>query len=435
MKNKFLKTFSVLFSIFTLSLVGCNNENNSNSQISEKLEHGITFTGVEDKTINLYEEFDLLDGVKAIDNVDGELEVTVVDDDSFTNDFIGSYTIVYSATNSIGQEKTIERSIAVSKGVNVQNGNFSYGKAYWAFDQPGGQAKIDFKEKSATITATSTGSEAWSLQLYQTNVAFEANKTYELSFKVKSKSGRSISAGFENVANNYSMLVNGYQAITLQPNADYVTYSVLCTPSSPVSNVKAVIYVGRNLDIDMTAAKDNPLDVTIDDINVKEISIDVANAPVFENANNVSVKSKDEFDAYEPVKAYDKNGKDISDRMEIIGEVPTSVSAKTGMMLSYRVSDEEGNFNYVNRRIDYSIAKDNPWNLINEKFDNGSQGWVADVNQTNGTAQASFVASNGEMNIDIANGSNTDWHIQLHQSNITLTANMELFRAMLCIWL
>ena len=27
------------------------------------------------------------------------------------------------------------------------------------------------------------------------------------------------------------------------------------------------------------------------------------------------------------------------------------------------------------------------------------------------------------MNIDIANGSNTDWHIQLHQSNITLTAN------------
>lgn len=424
MKKNFLRTLSVLISVFTLSLVGCNGgEKESNSQIGEKLEHGITFTGVEDKTINLYEEFDLLDGVKAIDNVDGELEVEIVDDDSFTNDFIGSYTIVYSAKNSIGEEKTVERSIAVAKGVNVQNGNFSYGKAYWTFDKPGGDATIDFKNKAATITAKSTGSEAWSLQLYQTNIVFEANKTYELSFKAKSVSGRSLSAGFENVGDGYSMLVSGYQAITLQPNADYVTYSVYCTPSKDVSNVKAVVYVGRNLDIDMTASKAAPLDVTIDDINVKEIKIDNNSAPTFENADAVSIKTKDEFDKLAPVKAYDKDGKDISDKIQIVGEVPYSVSADTGMMLSYRVSDDEGNFNYINRRIAYRIAKDHPYNLINEKFDNGSQGWIADVNQTNGTAQASFAAENGEMNIEISNGSNTDWHIQLHQSNITLTAN------------
>ena len=424
MKKNFLKTLGVLIPMFALSLAGCNNPSNGQSETSEQAkEHGITFSGVEDITINLYEEFDLLAGVKAIDGIDGELEVTIVDDDSFTNDFVGSYTITYSATNSAGEEKTVERSIAVSKGVNVQNGNFSYAGAYWTFDKPGGDATISYKNKEATVTAKNAGSEAWSLQLYQTNIVFEANKTYELTFKAKSSSGRSISAGFENVGNNYSMMVSGYQAVTLNPGEDYITYSIYCTPSAAVSNVKAVIYVGRNLDIDMKASKENPIDVTIDDINVKEVVFDPAKAPVFENANNVTVSTKDQFDALEPVKAYDSKGNDISDRIEIVGEVPVSVSANTGMMLSYRVRDDEGNFGYINRRIHYTIAKENPWNLINEKFDNGSQGWIADVNQTNGTGQASFTAANGAMDIDIANGSNTDWHIQLHQSNITLSAN------------
>lgn len=442
MKKKLFKYLGVLLPILALSLAGCGEttSDSSNNQVSStdsstnghQKEHGITFSGVEDITIDLYQEFDLLENVKAVDGIDGELEVEVLDDDSFTNDFVGSYTITYSAKNSAGEEKIVERSIAVVKGINVLNGNFNYGKAYWTFDKPGGDASISFKNGTATVSAKNAGSEAWSLQLYQTNIVFEPNKTYELTFKAKSSSGRSISAGFENVGNNYAMMVSGYQAITLNPGDDFVTYSVYCTPSSPVSNVKAVVYLGRNLDVDMKASKDNPIDVTLDDINVKEVKIDSAKAPRFENADSVKVSTKDEFDALSPVKAYDYNGKDISDKIQIVGEVPVSVSADTGMMLSYRVEDDEGNFNYINRRVAYTIAKANPWNLINEKFDNGSQGWIADVNQTNGSGAASFVASDGKMDIEITSGSNTDWHIQLHQSNISLSANV-IYRMTLVI--
>ena len=84
-----------------------------------------------------------------------------------------------------------------------------------------------------------------------------------------------ISAGFENVGNNYAMMVSGYQAITLNPGDDFVTYSVYCTPSSPVSNVKAVVYLGRNLDVDMKASKDNPIDVTLDGIFISESVADI----------------------------------------------------------------------------------------------------------------------------------------------------------------
>lgn len=434
MKKSLFKTLGILLPILALSLAGCGgstsespSEKGPSTDLSStdgtNKEHGITFSGVEDTTIDLYQEFDLLAGVKAVDGIDGELVVEVIDDDSFTNDFVGSYTITYSAKNSAGEEKTIERTIAVVKGINVLNGNFNYGKAYWTFDKPGGDASISFKNGAATVSAKNAGSEAWSLQLYQTNIVFEANKTYELTFKAKSSTGRSISAGFENVGNNYAMMVSGYQAVTLNPGDDFITYSIYCTPSAPVSNVKAVVYLGRNLDVDMKASKDEPIDVTLDDINVKEVAIDLAKAPRFENADNVRVSTKDQFDALEPVKAFDYNGKDISDKIEIVGEVPVSVSADTGMMLSYRVTDDEGNFGYINRRVAYTIAKENAWNLINEKFDNGSQGWIADVNQTNGTGAASFVASDGKMDIDISSGSNTDWHIQLHQSNISLSAN------------
>ena len=447
MKKKVFSKFALAFSLFAMTLTGCankesstsvdNNSGNNSSVVTSNVEsssvvesssidnrkHGIEFFGVEDTVINLYEDFDLLEGVRAVDGIDGELEVVILDDDDFTNDFVSSYTITYAATNSIGETKEVERSISVTKGVNVQNGTFAYGKAYWTFDKPGGIASVSFSGGVAKITAQSVGVEAWALQLYQMGIAFEAGKTYELSFDAKSTTGRSISAGFENVGNNYAMMADGYQAITLNAGADFTRYSIFCTPTAAVSNVKAVIYCGRNLDIDLTASQANPIDLIVDNVSVKEVNIASSeNAPRFENADGVTVTTKDEFDAKPAVKAFDKSGKDISDRIEVVGEVPVSVSAETRMLVSYRVSDDEGNFAYVNRSVRYRIAKANAWNLINEDFENGTQGWTQDVNQTNGSGNAIYTAANGEMEVDIKNGSSTGWHIQLFQTNVSLTA-------------
>lgn len=432
MKNKFFGKLAIVFSLFTLTMTGCGNngnnstdgENNNSTNSGVKKEHGIEFFGVEDIEIDLYEDFDLLDGVRAVDGVDGELEVTIVDDDGFTNDFVTTYTITYSATNSIGQTKEVERSISVAKGVNVQNGTFAYGKVYWEFHKPGGNATCTFSNGVATIKAESVGVEAWAIQLMQMGIAFEAGKTYELSFDAKSTTGRSLSAGFENVGANYAMMADGYQAITLNANEDFKRYSIYCTPTTAVSNVKAVIYAGRNLDIDLTASKNNPIDVIIDNVSVKEVSVASAeNAPRFENVDRAVVTTKDQFDALPAVKAFDKTGKDISSKIEVVGEVPVSVSAETRMLVSYRVTDDEGNFAYVNREVRYQIAKANVWNLINEDFSNGTQGWTQDVNQSNGSGNAAFTAKEGTMEVDIKNGSGAGWHIQLFQTNVSLTAN------------
>ena len=155
-------------------------------------------------------------------------------------------------------QKSIQyRSINVVKGVNVQNGSFEFQKAYWTFDQPGGTGTFTVSNEEAHISVTRAGTEAWALQLYQTGIQFEANTTYELSFKAKSNYGRSISAGFENVSNNYSMMVPGYQAVEL--TSEYTKYSVYATTTAAVGFVKAVIYIGQNLPIDATASNTNQL--------------------------------------------------------------------------------------------------------------------------------------------------------------------------------
>ncbi|HZJ89350.1 MAG TPA: carbohydrate binding domain-containing protein [Bacilli bacterium] len=396
-------------------------EGTTSEEVSVPKVHVITWEGIEDEVVQLGDDFDLMEGVRAYDSIDGELTVTLVDDDFFSPNYASGYTIIYSATNSVGTKSTKYRSINVIKGVNVENGAFEFGKAYWTFDQPGGTGTFNVVNEQAVIEVTNAGSEAWSIQLYQTGIQFEANKTYELSFIAKSDYGRSVSAGFENVSNNYAMMVAGYQAVQL--TSEFTRYSVLCTTTVAVGYVKVVIYLGQGLTVDSHASRTNPIDITIDDIRVREFEV----APVekqasFINIDNVGVNSKDQFEQYPAVQALDYQGNDITDRMEIIGEVPVSVNAITGMMLSYRVTDAEGNFTYHNRRVGFGIAKAHPYNMINSSFENGMQGWIQDVNQTNGTGKADFYAEDGELTVDIKNGSNDNWHIQLYQNNITLTA-------------
>lgn len=422
----------LLVAMFALS--GCkstpsesSNPPSSSSQSEsptsvDPVEHVITWEGIDDVVIPLGEPFDLLEGVKAIDSVDGNLTVVVADDDYFDFNYVSQYTIKYEAVNSVGTKSTKFRMVQVNKGPNVLNGSFSFGTAYWRFDRPGGVGTFNVVNEEAVVSITDTGAEAWSIQLYQTGIQFARGKTYEMTFKAKSNAGRSISAGFENVSNNYAMLIPGYPAILL--NSEFQTYSAIYTASDDFGAIKAVIYLGRGLDIDSLASKTNPLDLTIDDIRIREIQVaDTEKKPVFANAAAVTVTTGDQFQALAPVTAVDYKGNDISDKIIRIGAIPESIAAETRMLISYRVTDDEGNFNFINRTVNYRIAKANPYNLINSDFNNGFQGWTRDVNQTNGTGNANFIDnSDGTVTVDILNGSNDNWHIQLFQSNVNLVA-------------
>ncbi len=400
-----------------------SESNSGHITTSDTGEHTVTWVGADDEVINLGDYFDLLEGVKAIDSIDGELEVVVAEDDYFDYHYVGQYTIRYEATNSKNTVYTKYRMIQVNKGPNVLNGSFTIGKNYWRFDRPGGAGNFNVVNEEAVFSITDSGAEAWAIQLYQTGIQFSRGKTYEMTFKAKSNAGRSISAGFENVSAGYAMLIPGYPAMIL--NSEYQEYSALYTASDDFGAIKAVLYLGRGLDVDGLASRDNPQDITVDDIKIREISLaEESKRPVFSNAHPVTVTTGEEFEVLPEVTAVDYKGNDITEHIERIGVVPQSIAAETRMLISYRVSDAEGNFNFINRTVTYRIARPHPYNLINSDFTNGFQGWTRDVNQTNGTGQAEFTANeDGTVTADIQNGSNDNWHIQLFQSNVSLEAN------------
>jgi hypothetical protein len=71
------------------------------------------FLGVEDFSISLYENFDLLEGVTAMDEEDGDLTSMITYEGEVDNQTPGSYSITYSVSDSSGNITTVIRIVTV----------------------------------------------------------------------------------------------------------------------------------------------------------------------------------------------------------------------------------------------------------------------------------------------------------------------------------
>ena len=81
----------------------------------ESVEQSIQFTGVEDLSIQVGQELDLMAGVNAISNEGIELPVVIQDNGGFNPEVPGTYTITYTvATRAVLKDGTTERTITVN---------------------------------------------------------------------------------------------------------------------------------------------------------------------------------------------------------------------------------------------------------------------------------------------------------------------------------
>ncbi|MCG8538932.1 MAG: beta-1,3-glucanase family protein [Clostridia bacterium] len=88
-----------------------------------------TLMGVEDKTINLNEGFEALDGVEAHDREDGNLTSEIKVTGTVDNSKVGTYTLTYRVTDSKGLTTTRIRTITVKDSSNVED-TYDPNKAY-----------------------------------------------------------------------------------------------------------------------------------------------------------------------------------------------------------------------------------------------------------------------------------------------------------------
>lgn len=407
-----MKRTSVIFLLLIcLFLVACGGG-------GEKTENDITWTGLEEQVVIRGDDVDLLAGITAYDKQDGNItdKIEITDDDGFSSELAGGYQVTYSVTNSRGVTDTKVKLFTVKIGHNVANGNFDFLDYGWTLDTPGGIATANYTNGKAVIRISNPGTNWWSVQLYQSNIVFEAGKTYRLTVKASSPDGRSLSAGFEDVNNGFRMLMPGFTPIKLSENV--TEYSLYYTAINNFSNVKVVVYLGHQLEVDEVDGEAHT--VVIEDIDIQ--AVNVAQNVQFAGINAVNRNSgSGEFDLLAGVSATDKNGNDVTDKIEVFGEVANQVKNVGSYVVQYRVCLDDGSVSYANRKVTVDLPKAHPYQAINGDFELGFTGWVQDVNQTNGTGVAEYIDNkDGTVSIKVIDASNADWHIQLYQANCNL---------------
>ncbi|MEZ9044620.1 immunoglobulin-like domain-containing protein [Vibrio cyclitrophicus] len=104
--------------VLTYRVKDSDNNETANARMVEVYSQKPTFGGVSDTTVMLGASFDAMAGVTANDAEDGDLTSTISHSGSVDVNEIGSYSLVYSVTDSAHQTVTAERKVSVTDGSN-----------------------------------------------------------------------------------------------------------------------------------------------------------------------------------------------------------------------------------------------------------------------------------------------------------------------------
>lgn len=103
-------SFLLLF-VMLFTLAACGNGGDSNGNGNE--ENTATIVGVSDKTINVGDAFDPMEGITANDTVDGDITSRINVEGTVVTSAAGTYTLTYTVEGSDGKVVTEKRTITV----------------------------------------------------------------------------------------------------------------------------------------------------------------------------------------------------------------------------------------------------------------------------------------------------------------------------------
>ena len=157
-------------------------------------------SGADDTVITIGDDFDPLDGVEVIDNVDGEITLTN-DHVSGTVDVdeLGDYTLTYTVSDEAGNVTEVNRIITVAEPDEETEIGADYGWRMFLNDWDGTAGSMDVVDGELALTVDNANISAnWNVQIIQDTIALntsdeekgeielEAGKTYRVTFDARS---------------------------------------------------------------------------------------------------------------------------------------------------------------------------------------------------------------------------------------------------------
>ena len=420
---------------------------------------GPVITGVEDVTIYLDATFDPMDGVSAMDNVDGDLtdEITVAGSVDVTS--TGSYFLKYTVEDAAGNKTEATRYVTVEVDPNligdemIQNGDFSLGAGIWAvaLNEGGAGSLSVIEEGDNKVGALEITAAGWSdpFPRLDSNVTeFENGLTYEVTFMAKADAARPIKVQVGQLLPAAPWFVDYMPGQTqiFDLTTDWQTFSFKFTMNQQDSDAGAMLegqllfnHGGTIVGETTTPAENYNTTVYYDDVAINESTPDPdTTAPIITGADDVTIETGDSFDPLDGVSVFDVvDGAITIDASNVSGTVDANTPGE--YTLTYTVSDEAGNeatatrvvtvvdliFNDASQIVDPSF--DTTTTIIDEvqDADNGyaditqADVWYKYIAGWDGAAATVSVVDNAAV-LDITALGNQNFGVILKQKGIEL---------------
>lgn len=160
------------------------------------------FYGLFNTTIEEGDDFDPLAGVKAEDDVDGDITDKIEVVGTVDTNKVGTYLIEYVVKDNAGNEKRQYRQITVDYKFaygRTYNGDFSDGLNKWSsWFGEGGSGSVEVVDEVLVYKVDKIGNQFWATQFNQSGIGLESGKIYKLTFKAKADIARKMKIKVEN---------------------------------------------------------------------------------------------------------------------------------------------------------------------------------------------------------------------------------------------
>lgn len=131
--------------------------------------------------------------------------------------------------------------------------------------------------------------------------------------------------------------------------------------------------------------------------------------PVMEGIEDTDILQGETFDPLEGVSAYDYDGNDLTDEIEVDGSVNSTILGEHNV--TYTVTDDLGQTTSENRYITVVFETEEPYQVYNGDFALGTGGWSFD--QPGG--EGSWEVIDETLNVTIDDPGNEWWQLQIYQ--------------------
>ncbi|ERJ13627.1 carbohydrate binding domain-containing protein [Haloplasma contractile] len=418
-----MKKLMALLGVLTVVMVlaACTEETTEDTSAPE-------LTGIEDVTFYVgQEEFDILDGVTATDDIDGDITNNIETIGIVKSDIPGLYTVRYKIEDEAGNLTQESRIVEVKRGSGVVNGKFTHDTTGWrthihsvyeASDGSSGTFTVENEEGKFVIDAL--GANNWSIQLFQEKFEFAKGDFYELSFKVKADEARTIEVVVEDPENGYHKYLDT-QEVTVTSEWQTFTYDVVIDVDTETGKLGFLL----------GASGSDPKATTLyfDDVVLKPVEAeDDTEAPEITFEDLVLEKDAT-FDPLAGVTITDNQDFDLTVADIVVGGDTVDTATPGTYTVTYKATDASGNESAEFSRtitVEALIFVDTGA-IVNGDFeaaidtDNPEWGTFVDTEAWSGAAAAGTGAiTNGEYVFDITAVGGAGWAVQLQQQGITL---------------